>query len=242
MRSYWVLNFTGIAAGFIVLLNNLRDFDAHYRLKVVLFAAFLFIPFTLASRYGYVIETFLNHEKDVSLSIFGPVSLWWGLIFTALCAVPAARLLRIGLWKTTDLLSFSIATGGIFARLGCFFNGCCIGLRAPKNFFFGTFYSPYSYAYTVFGDVPLYPVQLFESFAWLLILIILFLRKKHVVYEGELILLASFCYSIARFVIEFFRYHEVPHLISGGQIFSILILFVSSLLWIFRKSVLKKRQ
>ena len=242
MRSYWVLNITGIIAAFIVLLYNLKDFDAHYRFRVIIFAAFLFIPFTLSSRYGYVIEGLLGREKDVSFSIFGPVSLWWGLIFTALCALPSARMLRIGLWKTTDLLSFSIAAGAVFARLGCFFNGCCIGLRAPKNFFFGTFYSPYSYAYTVFGDVPLYPVQLFESFAWLLILIILFLRKKHVVYNGELIILTAFCYSIARFIIEFFRYHEVPHLILGGQIFSILIFIVSSLLWIFRKSVLKKWQ
>jgi phosphatidylglycerol:prolipoprotein diacylglycerol transferase len=242
VRSYWVLNIAGIIAGFLVLLYNLKPLPKEYRSRVLLFAVLIFIPFIFASRLGYIIEGLLNHDKDFSLSFFGPVSFWWGFIFAALCCVPFAKLLKTGFWKTADLLSFSIATGGVFAKLGCLFNGCCIGLRAPKNFFFGTFYSPYSYAYTVFGDLPLYPVQLFESFAWLLILIILFIRKKYVVYNGELIILAAFCYSIARFVLEFFRYHEVPHLISGGQLFSILIFIVSSLLWIFKKSVLKKGQ
>lgn len=237
-----MLNIAGTIAGFAVLAWNLRSFERQYRARVLILAAFLFIPFTLASRYGYVIEQFMGHEKDISFSLFGPVSLWWGLLLAALCMIPMSGFLKAGLWKTADLFSFSIATGGIFARLGCFFNGCCIGEPAPKNFFFGTFFSPYSYAYTVFGNVPLYPTQLFESFAWLLILCLLSARKKHIAYDGELIILLAFCYSIARFVIEFFRYHEVRHTVSGGQLFSIIIFIISSLLWIFRKSVLKKNQ
>jgi phosphatidylglycerol:prolipoprotein diacylglycerol transferase len=240
IRSYWVLNIIGVIAGFAILLYNLRTLPDDTRNRIFLFAVLLFIPFILASRYGYVIEEFINHEKHISFSLFGEVSLWWGLIAAALCAFYIAALLKTDVWHATDIFSFSIAAGGIFARLGCFFNGCCIGLPAPKNYFFGTFYSPYSYAYSAFGNVPLHPVQLYESLAWLIILSMLLLRKNKAVYRGELILMTAFCYSIARFIIEFFRYHEVYHLISIAQIFCIVVFSVSSLLWIFKKSVLKK--
>ena len=240
IRSYWVLNFTGIIAGFLLLFYNLKPYPKEYRGRVILFALALFVPFTLASRYGYVAEGFFNHEKSLSFTIFGPVSLWWGLIAAALCAFPVAKLLKTDAWQAADLFSFSLAAGGIFARLGCFFNGCCTGIPAPKGYFFGTFYSPYSYAYNVFGNVPLHPAQLYESCAWLIILVILYLKKRHLVYRGELILLAGACYAVARFIIEFFRYHEVYHFIYAARVFCIIVFLFTSLMWIFKKTVLKK--
>jgi phosphatidylglycerol:prolipoprotein diacylglycerol transferase len=240
IRSYWILNFAGIIAGFLLLFYNLKPYPKEFRDRIILFALILFVPFTLASRYGYVAEGFFNHEKGLSFSLFGQVSLWWGLIAAALCAFPAAKLLKTDPWQAADIFSFSLAAGGIFARLGCFFNGCCPGIPSPKNYFFGTFYSPYSYAYTVFGNVPLHPAQLYESCAWLIILILLYIMKKSVVYRGELILLTGACYAIARFFIEFFRYHEIHHLISDAQLFCIIVFLFASLMWIFKKTVLKK--
>jgi phosphatidylglycerol:prolipoprotein diacylglycerol transferase len=57
-------------------------------------------------------------------------------------------------------------------------------------------------------DRTLHPVQLYESAADLLIFALLYRRAVHGRRPGEIIGLYLVLYSIARFIIEFFRFHE----------------------------------
>jgi phosphatidylglycerol:prolipoprotein diacylglycerol transferase len=238
IRTYWVMNAAGIILGFAVLLYNLRGYQKDSKRNIFLFAVLIFVPFILGARYGYAAEQFIRRMPDIDPGLFGPVSLWWGLVLATLSAFPAASVLKVNVWETADLFSISIAVGGIFARLGCLFNGCCIGMPVSPGFPLATYFSFYSYAYNIFGGIPLHPVQLYESFAWLIIFILLFIRKKYTIYRGELIIIMAFCYSFARFTIEFFRYHENPGPISIAQVFCLIIAAVSLPLWVFRKRFL----
>jgi phosphatidylglycerol:prolipoprotein diacylglycerol transferase len=238
IRTYWVMNAAGIILGLAALLYNIRGYQKNIQNSIFFFAALIFVPFALGARYGYAAEQLIRKMPDVTFGLFGPVSLWWGLVLATLSAFPAASVLKVNVWETADLFSISIAIGGIFARLGCLCNGCCIGMPVSPEFPLATYFSFYSYAYTIFGGAPLHPVQLYESFAWLIIFILLVFRKKHIVYRGELIIIMSFCYSCARFTIEFFRYHENPGPLSIAQLFCLLIAALSFSLWILRKRLL----
>ena len=63
--------------------------------------------------------------------------------------------------------------------------------------------------------VPLYPTQLYESAAEFLIFGILYWRFARPHRTGAIISLYLMLYSTARFVVEFFRYHEQGNLWGG---------------------------
>ena len=110
-----------------------------------------------------------------------------------------------------------IALGHFFGRLGCFAAGCCFG-RPALDFPLGIkFTSQYAHTHTgVPLNTALYPTQLFEAGLNLLNFIILmtvFYRKK---FNGQVILLYLFNYSLIRFVIEYFRGDGDRGYIFGG--------------------------
>jgi phosphatidylglycerol:prolipoprotein diacylglycerol transferase len=63
--------------------------------------------------------------------------------------------------------------------------------------------------------VPLHPTQLYEAFAEFLIFGILYRRISKPHAAGAIIALYLMLYSAARFIVEFFRYHEQGNLLGG---------------------------
>jgi phosphatidylglycerol:prolipoprotein diacylglycerol transferase len=240
--SYYVLNSIAIITGFIVLFLNIKNFEPAKRNRTLLFAFFIFIPFVLGARFGSMIEGYIHHTPQcVSKNFFsGPSSLWWGLCASVILALPFIRLFKIDLWETGDIFALCISIGGVFARLACLFNGCCFGLPAPKDYPFAVFYPFGSRPFELFGGVPMYPPQLFESLAWLFIFVLLLARKKTKTFNGELMLFLGFLYACARFIIEFYRYHETYVFPSPAQIFSIIIVISSAIIWIIKKKHILK--
>src|ERR1035437_92255 len=235
VKTYHVMMFLGIIAGFITLHFNLRKTNAKNYKNTLLFAALIFIPFIFAARAGYLLECMIAKRpfcvSGAWYDIVGPVSLWWGLVFAVLCAFPVARLLKTDVWDTADVFSPSIAIGGVFIRIGCFFNGCCFGTVCPDAFPFAVVFPivPYDPSAEVFR----YPVQLYSSLAWLFIFIVLMLREKKRFFKGEIILDMAFLFSFLNFFIEFYRYHIVKSMFSIPQIFSIMIMIISLFLYYY---------
>ena len=67
-------------------------------------------------------------------------------------------------WRTADLAAPSIALGFAIAKLGCFGSGCCVGSptkRGPTVRY--THWASKAVAVHNLGDVPLAPLQLYES-------------------------------------------------------------------------------
>jgi phosphatidylglycerol:prolipoprotein diacylglycerol transferase len=134
-----------------------------------------------------------------------------GFIVALIVAVLYIRQLHLPPGQTMDCFAPGIALGHAIGRLGCFAAGCCWGRECslPWGVRFHT-----DEAAPVPLNVPLHPAQLYESAANFLIFVFLYRRFQHRHHAGQIFALYLVLYSIARFIVEFFRYHE-QSLIAG---------------------------
>ena len=88
-------------------------------------------------------------------------------------------------------------------------------------------------------NVPLHPTQLYESLAEFLIFAILYrmIRKPHG--KGTIIGLYLMLYGTARFVVEFYRYHEQGNLWGGpldtSQVISLALVALGASRFLVRR-------
>jgi phosphatidylglycerol:prolipoprotein diacylglycerol transferase len=114
--------------------------------------------------------------------------------------------------ETADVFAPAIALGHGIGRLGCFTAGCCWGIECQRPWAV-TFTNPA--ANELVGvplGRPLHPTQLYEAFAEFCIFGILYWRSGQPHRKGAIISLYLMLYSSARFVVEFFRFHEQGNL------------------------------
>lgn len=148
------------------------------------------------------------------------IALWHGgLIFyggfvggvLAACWYAHRRLTQARAWsfanflRVLDLLMPSLAIAQSVGRLGCFFNGCCYG--RPTTSAWGMMFPG--------APAPLYPTQLLESLATLILFVVLraiqaWPHRRAPLRPGLLIALYLILYGTARFAIEFLR-GDNPH-------------------------------
>ena len=128
-----------------------------------------------------------------------------GFIAALIVAIVYLRKRRLPALKTMDVFAPGVALGQSIGRLGCFAAGCCWGKEChlPWGVYFRS-----NVASPVPLDRPLHPVQLYESAANLVIFAILYRQFNRAHRPGQVIGLYLILYSMARFVIEFFREHE----------------------------------
>ncbi len=128
-----------------------------------------------------------------------------GFIVALVFAAFYIRRQQLPVLKTMDVFAPGIAIGQSIGRLGCFAAGCCWGKQCDLPWgvrFRSNFASP------VPLDQTLHPVQLYESFADLLIFLYLYRQFGRSQKPGQIIGLYLVLYSTVRFIIEFFREHE----------------------------------
>ena len=128
----------------------------------------------------------------------------------------------IGLWIYTrqfklnftdfaNLYAVLLPLGHAFGRVGCFFGGCCYGMK-----YSGPFAVKYSFVHgTTPLNVSLFPIQLLEALVLLLIfasLLIYYSRHNAKCHCAEYYIIS---YGICRFIIEFFRGDDVRGLFLG---------------------------
>ena len=119
-------------------------------------------------------------------------------------------------------------------RLPCEHGGFCVAF--PTD-------SP---AGAMYGDVPLYPTQLYQSFYGLLMFAIMLLAEKKFRYTGFQLHLFFILYGIGRFTIDFLRYYEDSMIIGSiagkgislnqGISLVFILLGIGLILWNHRKT------
>lgn len=194
-----------------------------------------------------MIVTEWNYYRDHPAAIFSLSTLQSAGVFFGglLCALAGCawyfRRHHLPPWKMADLFAPGLALGHAIGRLGCFSAGCCFGRPASV---------PWAVIFTdpVAGEqtgvplhLPLHPTQLYESAAETLIFLLLLGLRRRKSYEGHLILTYLALYSVARFIIEFYRGDERGSLFGGllstSQFISIITFCVAILTMIVRARI-----
>ena len=143
--------------------------------------------------------------------------------------------------KYFDLVMPSIALAQGFGRIGCLLAGCCYG-RETDCFFSITFrhsdFAP--------NGVPLIPTQIYSSLLDFIHFGFLLFVAKHKKADGQVAACYLICYSIGRFILEFFRgdlERGSVGVLSTSQFISVFAAAAGAALmvWIFRGIGKKKK-
>jgi len=127
-----------------------------------------------------------------------------GFLIALLVSVILMRRWKLPWRKTSDAFAPGVALGHAIGRLGCFSAGCCWG--RPTTSWIGVRFTAKASELTgVPIDSPLVPTQLIEAGANLLIFAFLLWLRKRRSFDGQIIYAYLMSYSVARFVIEFWR-------------------------------------
>ena len=125
--------------------------------------------------------------------------LYGGLIFGALWS----KHKKYSLKDMADVFSVLIPLFHTFGRIGCFFAGCCYGVKAHWGI------SGRVITADVKESSRRIPIQLIEAFfVFCLFIVILWLFSKKIA-RGKLIYIYLLIYAVLRFVLEFFRGDEI---------------------------------
>ena len=161
--------------------------------------------------------------------IFGG-SVFYGGLFGGLCAGAIyIRTKKLPLDTYADTIAPLIPLFHGFARIGCFFGGCCYGIESR----FGFIVTGNNFVPGLCG-VRRFPVQLLESAVCFIISAVLsVLYRKRPGRGGRLLPLYLCTYSAARFFIEFLRgdsFRGFIGCLSVSQVISI-VLFIGAFAW-----------
>ena len=201
ISMYWLFMIAGIF--FAVALALVRRRDAQFRTST----ANLLYTLLICASGGFIgaklLDIIVNLIFESSNPDFWTLENWTvimqgtgfgygALIIGVLAGYIFVRIEKLDFWELADILVPSLLLMHVLGRLGCFFAGCCFGREV-------------AWGVIMPSGVPLIPVQLFEAGFNLLILAEMLIWRPERKRPGILLPLYLIAYSVARFVLEFFR-------------------------------------
>lgn len=204
--TYGFLVATGFVLGIIWIIYETKrlKLDTAKSLDLVFY---ILVAAILGSRILYLIVNEPSRLYKEPWSIFmiweGGLVFYGGLIASVIVGITYFRRKKMMIPVYLDVFTPAIALGHACGRIGCLMVGCCHGKVAENLWCAITFPNdPNTFAP---ANVPLYPTQIFESIGEFLIFIVLVVFRRHKSFDGQVFGFYLVCYSILRFVIEFFR-------------------------------------
>lgn len=129
IASYPALLYAGLVAG--VVAGNAAAHSAGVDALRVFVATFtLIVPSLIGARLFYVVTHLRFYRQDprrIWRRREGGLSLYGGLVCALFCSVPVLAALRLSRGVFWDVAVFTLLVGMVFARIGCWLNGCCAG-------------------------------------------------------------------------------------------------------------------
>ena len=259
INTYGFLLAVAFLAG-LLLMARLAARDGLNRQKVIDLGLWVLAASLIGSKALMVIAEWDVTYRDNPRQIFtldflrsGGVY-YGGFIAAVIASVIVMRYYKLPWWRTADAFAPGVILGQAIGRLGCFSAGCCWG--RPTTGWYGVHFSEKGHEITgvptmvnhladpiknVWAErladqggwlapLKLHPTQLYEVGAALLVLAVLLLIHRRRRFEGQVILAYAMLYSVARFIIEYWRDDPRGEIIglSTSQ-FIAIILFVGAL-------------
>ena len=187
--------------------------------KITSLAVYCALAGMLGAKLGMVIFDWSVFARDpselFSLSTLRAAGVFQtGLILALVTAFTYMWKQRLPVLTTADTFAPGLALGHGIGRLGCFAAGCCWGTECTRPWAV-TYIDPSAAELSgVPLGVPLHPAQLYESGAEFVIFGFLYWFWKSSPRPGAVIGAYLVLYSIARFIVEFYRNHE-QNLVNG---------------------------
>ena|SRR3989338_2275338 len=158
---------------------------------------------------------YFNHPIEIFSIWKGGYTFYGGLLIGILGIYVYTRVTRVNFLRFADILAPSVLLGLFLGRIGCFLAGCCWG--RPTDRAWGVVFSnPLSFASDHVRAV--HPTQLYESGAALFLFALcwrVFQKKR---FDGQIFFMGLIGYSLARFVIEFFRGDDYRGFVLEGTL------------------------
>jgi len=226
-----------VATGFfvaILLAGRQGKKEGLDQQKIMDLAFYVLVAALVGGRLLYIVveyRYFLDNPMEVLKFWKGGLVFYGGFIGAFSVGFWYVRKHQLPVWKVGDIVAPSIAIGQAIGRWGCFFAGCCYGVRTDVPWAI-TFSDPKSLAPL---DIPLHPTQIYLSLNALVIYGILVWLRKRKKFEGQVFWTYGILYSIGRFIIEYYRGDDrgyaVESMLSTSQFIGIFILLLSVFMW-----------
>ena len=199
-----------IAAGLFIFSGLRKKYPVSTWLLITLFGILFFIIgnklITInAAGWHQLIKG--NGLPETGRSVLGGIL---GLIAGLLIAKSWLKFDR----PVLDNLAYAIPIGFVLTRFGCLFGGCCYGTETnlPWALKYGTNFKVFQLQAAHLQipasstlSLPLHPTQVYDMLFCLVICLLVFLTRKTWKASGSRFLFVILCYTIFRFVNEFFR-------------------------------------
>lgn len=206
---YGVMLASGVLAGFVLacfLLYKKKIIFEYILYSVMINTAMMFICGQLYTR---MIHGFKEDSLFVSFSSMGAaIGIILGTIIFSLILYKERK-------RITSAYSIAVPLMYAISKLGCFFGGCCNGIRYDGLF-------AVSYHNKHINDGPFLPIQLMESVTFFLIfficLVVYFSKRSDIVAAFTAILS-----SAGKFVLDFLREEHIGKILSVNQLFCIIV-------------------
>ncbi len=158
--------------------------------------AIILISGIIGSRLLYLLlnlEFYIKNPKEIVMLHHGGLAIFGGIVVAIIITFMFANSKKYSFLDIADLVIPYVVLGESIGRIGCLLNGCCYG--APCKF--GLYFPVHS--------AILIPTQLISSLILLILYVILRLKQEKPHFNGAVFVNYLLCYSVYRFLIEFFR-------------------------------------
>lgn len=222
-----------VASGFFVAIVLAADQAKREKVdqeKILDLCFYILVSSVVGARVLYVVveyKYFLANPLDAIKFWKGGLVFYGGLIGAVGVSIYYLKANRLPVWKVGDIMAPSIAIGQAIGRWGCFFAGCCYGVKTDVPWAI-TFNDPRALAPL---HVALHPTQVYDSINTFLIYLFLIWLRKRKSFDGQVFWTYGILYSVGRYIVESFRGDDRGFVISGmlstSQFISIFTLLIS---------------
>ena len=188
---------------------------------------------------GKIFYIWFNYDSFISSSLTEKIRygfvFYGGFLGGLIAGIIWLKKHKQPLLPAMDFFAVPLALGHAIGRIGCFLAGCCYG-KISHDFLAVKYTDPNSLVPEHLHNIGLYPVQLMESIAVLILFFVLFYfyKKPHkngVIFAGYLL-----GYGLIRFALEYFRFDDRGAGLFGfspSQIIAIILIVIS--VFLFKK-------
>jgi phosphatidylglycerol---prolipoprotein diacylglyceryl transferase len=241
VNSYDFFLSIGFFIGTIILLREIRR-DLENQVKLLDLTIWIIIISIVGARLFHVVveapKFYIEHPLNIVKIWNGGWVFYGGFLSAIVFGIFYLKKHKMNVLRCADIYSLPVAIGLMFGRLGCFMAGCCYGKICPTWFLFGNKFSIVNFVRPQAEplDTSLYPTQMAEALVGIGIFFFLFFYRPKKRFHGELSAIFLIVYSIARFILEYFRADDIRGLWLGGtlstsQILSIPLLVIGIILF-----------